>query len=298
LINEGRLNDARSILKKEFGDTTNDPHALLLFGIIEFRCNNFNRAREIFNEILTKKRNDFLATYYLGLTLERSNDLEGAVAAFMRAAAIRPDAPEPLEKVKRYRAATTGILTRTGDATVYKKRYKSGLFIIIRFVTTWIIFLAIWIILSLLIYILLMGTGKFTPPSESFVALVSGGIGLLLYGLGRVLIRRRKGHGPHHRSVENDENTIPPRDTSARSSGPGGGPSGEPTKLKIPTSQQSLGIYREWSRRRAKADWWTDHWYGLPWPVRIFKLLMGTLSLAICLAILGVFVYLIVGGIM
>jgi tetratricopeptide (TPR) repeat protein len=52
------------------------------------------------------------------------------------------------------------------------------------------------------------------------------------------------------------------------------------TTLLVPSSPEEVAEYERWAREKARIDMMNEHWYGIPWPVRVLGVVIGLVVLA------------------
>jgi tetratricopeptide (TPR) repeat protein len=59
------------------------------------------------------------------------------------------------------------------------------------------------------------------------------------------------------------------------------------TDFVIPEDEEELETYRRTSRAKARVDLMNQHWYGIPWPIRVLQIVAFVVILAGLLGMLG-----------
>lgn len=72
---------------------------------------------------------------------------------------------------------------------------------------------------------------------------------------------------------------------SAEAAAAGGTTRGKLTTLSLPDNDDDVDTYRRTSRERARIDTMNQHWYGIPWPIRVVQ--VGGIAVAFYMVFLA-----------
>src|SRR5579862_7918278 len=92
----GRPDEAAAICRQILAGVPDQPHALMLLGLILGRHGDADEAATLLSRYLALAPNDTFATYSLGMVRQRQGDHAAAMVLFDRAIAGNPDLGQAL----------------------------------------------------------------------------------------------------------------------------------------------------------------------------------------------------------